>query len=209
MKEGQEAIYYATADNVTRLEAAPQLEALRKKGYEILLGTEAVDEFAFERLGEFEGKKLVSALRADLPIDAEEKERLQTERTELSPLLDAMKKILAGRVSDVVPSARLTDSPACLVLGKAAMPAHLEKLFRQRGHKLPEGQRVLELNHDHQLVQSLLALAKKDAESTDLANWVELLCDQAALAEGSELPDPARFAQNVTRLLQTVAGAAK
>lgn len=207
MKEGQEAIYYATADNVTRLESAPQLEALRAKGFEVLLGTEPIDEFAIERLGEFEGKKLVSALRADLKLGESEddKKRHETEQSELAPLLAAMKKILEGRVSDVVPSARLTDSPACLVLGKAAMPAHLEKLFRQRGHKLPEGQRVLELNAGHPLVKSLLALATKDANSTDLKNWTELLCDQAALAEGSELPDPARFAQSVAQLLTVVA----
>ncbi len=208
MKEGQEAIYYATADNVTRLESAPQLEALRAKGYEILLGTEPIDEFAIERLGEFDGKKLVSALRADLKLGEEsedDKKKHEAEQTELAPLLAAMKKILEGRVSDVVPSSRLTDSPACLVLGRAAMPAHLEKLFRQRGHKLPEGQRVLEVNASHPLVKSLLALATKDADSTDLANWSELLCDQAALAEGSELPDPARFAQRVAQLLATVA----
>jgi molecular chaperone HtpG len=207
MKEGQDAIYYATADNVTRLESAPQLEALRAKSYEVLLGTEAIDEFAFERLGEFEGKKLVSALRADLKLaeSEDDKKRHETEQTELAPLLAAMKKILEGRVSDVAASARLTDSPACLVLGKAAMPAHLEKLFRQRGHKLPEGQRVLELNAGHPLVRSLLTLATKDADSTDLRNWSELLCDQAALAEGSELPDPARFAQSVATLLATVA----
>jgi len=206
MREGQEAIYYATADNVTRLESAPQLEALRAKGFEVLLGTEPIDEFALERLGEFDGKKLVSALRADLDLSTDDdKKRLETEQTELSPLLAAMKTILEGRVSDVVPSARLTDSPACLVLGRAAMPAHLEKLFKMRGHTMPGGQRVLEINHGHPLVQSLLALATRAPESADLKNWVELLCDQAALAEGSELPDPARFAQNVAKLLQTVA----
>ena len=206
MKEGQSVIYYATADNAARLETAPQLEALRAKGYEVLLGTEPIDEFALERIGEFEGKKLVSALRADLDLESDDdKKRIETEKTELSPLLDAMKSILGKRVSDVVPTTRLTESPACLVLGKTAMPAHLEKLFKQRGHDLPgAGQRVLELNGTHPLVQTLGALAKQDPNSAELRTWVELLCDQAALAEGSELPDPSRFARQVAELLAKV-----
>jgi molecular chaperone HtpG len=205
MKEGQEAIYYATADNAARLAAAPQLEALRKKGYEILLGTEPIDEFVFERMGEFEGKKLVSALRADAEAPTEEdKSRVEADRTELSPLLDAMKATLGDRVADVVPSARLVDSPACLVLGESALPAHLEKLFRQRGHEIPKGNRVLEVNRAHPLVQSLLALATRDPHDAELGTWIEILCDQAALAEGSDLPDPAKFAQKVGQLLASV-----
>jgi molecular chaperone HtpG len=209
MKEGQETIFYATADNVARLSAAPQLEALRKKGYEILLGTEPIDEFVFERLGTFEGKKLVSALRADATTSSEdEKTQLETEKGELAPLLDVAKRVLGARVSDVLPSTRLVDSPACLVLGAMAMPAHLEKLFRQRGHDLPSGGRVLELNRAHPLIGSLLQLAKTSPDDEKLASWIELLCDQAALAEGSEVPDPAKFAQRVTELLGSVVASA-
>lgn len=208
MKEGQDAIYYATADNATRLAAAPQLEALRAKGYEIILGTEPIDEFVFERLSEFEGKKLVSALRADAETKSDaDKSKVEADRTELSPLLDAMKATLGNRVADVVPSTRLVDSPACLVLGETALPAHLEKLFRQRGHDVPKGNRVLEINRTHPLVQSLLTIASRDPNDPELATWVEVLCDQAALAEGSELPDPARFAQKVGQLLASVVGA--
>lgn len=205
MKETQEVIYFATADNAARLAHAPQLESLRRKGFEIILGTEAIDELALQRMGEFQGKKLVSALRAGATaVDEEEQQRALVDRTELSPLLAAAKRTLGNRVADVVPSTRLVESAACLVLGEMALPAHLEKLFRQRGHELPKGNRVLELNAAHPLVRSLNAMATRDPEDARLAGFLEVLCDQAALAEGSELPDPAAFAKRVSDLLVAV-----
>lgn len=201
MKEGQDAIYYVTGESKEALSGSPHLEALRARGYEVLLMTDAVDNWAAEGLQEHGGKKLVNAMRANLPEDEETKKAKEEASKELEPLVKAAKKLLDGRVRDVSVSGRLRESPACLVLAGAAMPAHLEKLLARSGKDVPRGQRDLELNPSHPAVKALATLAAKNAEDPKLADWVTLLYEQSLVAEGSALDDPNGFARRVTALL--------
>lgn len=201
MKEGQDSIYYVTGESKDALATSPHLEALRARGHEVLLMTDAVDTWAAEGLREYSGKKLVNAMRASLPEDEETKKAKEEATKELAPLVAAAKKLLAGRVRDVNVSSRLRESPAVLALAGAAMPAHLEKLINRSGKEAPRGQRELELNPTHAAVKALAALAAKDADDPKLAEWVTLLYEQALLSEGSTLDDPNGFARRVTDLL--------
>ena len=201
MKEGQDAIYYVTGESREALSGSPHLEALRARGFEVLLMTDAVDTWAAEGLGEHAGKKLVNAMRAEVKLPAEEEEKKKEAGKELEPLVAAAKKVLEGRVREVGVSSRLTESPACLVLAGAAMPAHLEKLLARSGKDVPKGQRNLELNPTHPAVKALAALAAKDANDPKLADWVTLLYEQSLISEGSPLDDPNGFARRVTALL--------
>ncbi len=208
MKEGQDAIYYVTGETRSALEGSPYLEALRARGFEVLLMTDAVDTWAAENLGEFAGKKLVNAMRADvkLPEDEETKKKAEEAGKDLEPLVAAAKKVLEGRVRDVKLSSRLRESPACLVLAQGAMPAHLEKIMQKSGRDVARGKRDLELNPTHPAVRSLGALAAKNAEDPKLRDWVTLLYEQSLVAEGSPLEDPNGFARRVTSLLVQAVG---
>jgi molecular chaperone HtpG len=209
MKEGQDAIYYVTGESREALSGSPHLEALRARGYEVLLMTDAVDTWAAEGLREYAGKKLVNAMRADIKLPDEDDKTKEEAGKELAPLVAAAKKVLEGRVREVTVSGRLRESPACLVLAGAAMPAHLEKLLNRTGKEVPRGQRDLELNPTHPAVKALAAIAAKDADDPKLADWVTLLYEQSLVAEGSTLDDPNGFARRVTALLvQAVPGAA-
>ncbi len=201
MKEGQDTIYYVTGESKDALLASPHLEALRARGHEVLLMTDAVDTWAAEGLREYAGKKLVNAMRASLPEDEETKKAKEEASKEMAPLVTAAKKLLAGKVRDVSVSGRLRESPAVLALAGAAMPAHIEKLLSRSGKEIPRGQRDLELNPTHPAVKALAALATKDGDDPKLADWVTLLYEQALLSEGSSLDDPNGFAKRVTDLL--------
>ena len=201
MKEGQDAIYYVTGESREALSGSPHLEALRARGFEVLLMTDAVDTWAAEGLGEHAGKKLVNAMRAEVKLPDAEDEKQKEAGKELEPLVAAAKKVLDGRVREVAVSSRLTESPACLVLVGAAMPAHIEKLLARSGKELPKGQRNLELNPTHPAVKALAALAAKDANDPKLADWVTLLYEQSLISEGSQLEDPNGFARRMTALL--------
>lgn len=212
MKEGQEAIYYVTGESRSALEGSPYLEALRARGFEVLLMTDAVDTWAAENLGEFSGAgsgaaspaiKLVNAMRAEvtLPEDEESKKKTEEAGKDLEPLVAAARKVLEGRIRDVKLSSRLLESPACLVLAQGAMPAHLEKIMQRSGRDVTRGKRDLELNPTHPAVRSLGALAAKDAEDPKLKDWLTLLYEQSLVAEGSPLDDPNGFARRVTSLL--------
>ncbi len=219
MPEGQKAIYYAIGTSRELLADSPHLEALKRKGYEVLLMTDMVDQWAVETLGEVEGKKLVNAMQADLELDGEAadgeqrakegEEKSNGEPPEppetLRPFLQRVREVLDERVSEVRPSRRLTDSPACLVIPQGGLPAAVEQALRAAHRSLPESKRILEINLEHELVKSLQLLHAAQPESEKLARWIELLHDQALLSEGSPLPDPARFARGVTELLQTAA----
>lgn len=203
MKEGQEAIYYVSGETRAALEGSPYLEALRARGFEVLLMTDAVDTWAAEALREYDGKKLESAMRADLklPEDEEAKQRAAAAAKELEPLVASAKKILEGRIRDVSVSARLRESPACLVLAQDAMPAHLERMLERAGKEATRGRRDLELNPTHPAVKGLADLAAKDANDPRLADFVTLLYEQSLVAEGSPLEDPGGFARRMTSLL--------
>jgi molecular chaperone HtpG len=205
MKEGQDAIYYVTGESREALSGSPYLEALRARGFEALLMTDPVDTWAAEGLGKYGDKKLVNAMRADVKLPEEEEEKKKEAAIEagkqIEPLVAAAKKLLEGRVRDVAVSSRLRESPACLVLAGAAMPAHVEKLLKRSGQDVAKGQRNLELNPTHPAVKALATLAAKDASDPKLADWVTLLYEQSLIAEGSPLEDPNGFSRRVTALL--------
>jgi molecular chaperone HtpG len=211
MKPEQPAIYFALGETVKAASTSPHLEAIRAKGYEVLYLTDPIDEWATESLREFEKKPLLSVMRAEVDVggaDAKtpeaEKER-EENRKGFAPLLEKMKAALGERVKDVRLSDRLTDSPCCLVVGEHAPHAFIERLLRERGHKVPRGQqgggRVLEVNARHPLVKQMESLAEKGEDSPRLAALIEVLYGQALLTEGSTLEDPNAFARNLTQLL--------
>jgi len=207
MKEKQEAIYYIYGESRKALEGSPYLEALSARGYEVLFLTDPVDEFAADSLHEFEGKKLVSAMRADLPLDATDEEKREKERLgeALKPLRARIQKVLDAHVRDVTLSDRLTDSPCCLVLPPGTTPAFMERLLRDRGRSMPHAKRVLEINPTHPLIQRLNDVVEKEPDSDRARDWIETLYDQALLTEGSPIEDPARFARRIAQLLTDAA----
>jgi molecular chaperone HtpG len=198
MKEGQEAIYYITADTLTAAKNSPQLEIFRKKGIEVLLFVDRVDEWMLAHLYEFEGKPLQSVAKGAVDLgklqDEEEKKKAEEAATEIKPVLERLKATLKDRAKDVRVTTRLVDSPACLVTEEGDMSAHLARMLKQAGQKAPAVQPVLEINPGHPLVKRL----EHDERFDDLAH---ILFDQAWLAEGGQLEDPAGYVQRVTRLL--------
>jgi molecular chaperone HtpG len=207
LPEKQEAIYYVFGESLANVAGSPHLEALRARGFEVLYLVDPVDEFAIAGLHDYKGKKLVSAMRAELSIDATDEEKREKERLSegLKPLFDRVKKTLESRIKDVRVSDRLTDSPSCLVLDAHATPAFMERLFKDRGRPVPHQKRILELNAMHPLVQSLSTLADKAPDDPRLDEWIEVLYDQAVLTEGGTLDDPNRFAKRVATLLTQAA----
>ncbi len=210
MPSTQEAIYYVVGESIASAKSSPHLEELRRRGYEVLYMTDPVDEWTAESLREFENKKLVSAMRADLKLEeTEEQKKAKEARTaELAPLMERMKSALGDRVVGVRVSDRLTDSPACLVLEGAGPHGFVDRLLRERGHEVPKAKRVLEINGGHPVIEHLRAAAAKSDASEKVNDWVTLLYDQALLTEGSAIEDPNKFARLVTSLLTEVAAAA-
>jgi molecular chaperone HtpG len=207
MKEGQQAIYYVYGESRKALEGSPHLEALRKRGYEVLYLTDPVDEWAAQGLREFNGKPLVSALQADLKLQETDEEKKQKEEQAqgLKGLTERIKEVLKDSVREVRVSDRMTDSPVCLVLPEGGSPAFLERLLREHGKGMPRAKRILEVNPTHPVIEHLRKLHERDAGSAQVAEWVELLHDQALLTEGSTLEDPNRFAKRMTGLLTQLA----
>ncbi|HEX8699034.1 MAG TPA: molecular chaperone HtpG [Myxococcaceae bacterium] len=207
MKEGQQAIYYVYGESRKALEGSPHLEALRKRGYEVLYLTDPVDEWAAQGLREFNGKPLVSALQADLKLQETDEEKQQKEQQAqgLKGLTERMKEVLKESIREVRVSDRMTDSPVCLVLPEGGSPAFLERLLREHGKGAPRAKRILEVNPTHPVIEHLRKLHERDAGSAQVAEWVELLHDQALLTEGSTLEDPNRFAKRMTGLLTQLA----
>ena len=208
MKDGQEAIYVVTADTLAGAKSSPQLEIFRKKGLEVLLLTDRVDEWMLSHLYEFEGKPLQSvakgAVDLDKLLDADEKKQASDMAEAFKPTLDKLKTALAGRAKDVRVTTRLVDSPACLVVDEGDMSGHLARLLKQAGQSAPKSQPTLEVNPEHALVKKLAAVGEGATEGdggsrfADLAN---ILFDQAMLAEGGQLDDPAAYVARVTKLL--------
>ena len=199
MKEGQESIFYVTADNLKAAQASPQLEIFRKKGLEVLLLADRVDEWMLAHLFEFEGHTLQSVAKGAVDLgtlqDEAEKKAAESAAEAFRPMQDKLKKALAGRAKDVRVTTRLVDSPACIVVEEGDMSAHLARMLKQAGQSAPASQPILEVNAEHALVKRLESDA---AHFDDLAH---LLFDQAWLAEGGQLEDPAGYVRRVTRLL--------
>lgn len=202
MKEGQKAIYYVTADTLAAAKNSPQLEIFKAKGIEVLLLTDRVDEWMLGFLSEFDGKPLQSVAKgaADLGVlqNEEEKKQLEEASTELKPLLERLSEVLKEKVSEVRLTSRLVSSPACVVMPEGTLSAHLVRMLQQAGQPVPEQKPVFEINPQHALVKKLQAQA--GSESFDDLAYV--IFDQAVLAEGGALQDPAAYVQRVSRLLE-------
>lgn len=197
MAEGQDAIWYVTADGYRAAAGSPQLEAFRARGIEVLLMSDRIDEWMLGHLREYAGKPLRHVAKGELPLDEAEKAKQAEAAQAAAPLLERIKGLLGERVEDVRVSARLTDSPACLALSEYEMAPHLARLLREAGQDVPGTRPVLEVNPRHALLQKLLG-EHDDARAADLAH---LLLEQAELAAGAPLPDPAAFVQRMNRLL--------
>jgi molecular chaperone HtpG len=204
MKEGQPAIYFAIGESRQGLESAPHLEGLRSRGYEVLLMTDPVDEWTTTSLGTFEGKPIVSAMRAELELGdrGDDKAGKEALAESAGPLFDRIRAVLGDRVSEVRASARLTDSPCCLVIRAGAPHGYVERLLRQAGNEVAEASKVLEVNSSHPIVQNLTRLVERGDPRVD--GWVELLYEQALVAGGASLANPSDFARRVTALLASV-----
>jgi molecular chaperone HtpG len=199
MKEGQEAIYYITADSLQAAKNSPQLEIFRKKGIEVLLLVDRVDEWMLSHLYEFEGKPLQSVAKGAVDLgklqDEEEKKKAEAAAEDLKPLLDKLKDTLKARAKDVRVSTRLVDSPACIVVEEGDMSGHLARLLKQAGQAAPTSLPTLEINAEHALVKKLESAGER---FEDLA---QVIFDQAVLAEGGSLEDPAAYVKRVNAML--------
>ena len=211
MPEGQPAIYYAAGLERRLVERSPHLEALRKRGYEVLLMTDPIDPFAVNVLEKYRDLPLVSAMTAELKLPEAAAEGDETEgptgeadRT----LVERIQKVLSERVGEVRPSARLTDSPACLVVPEGGLQPHIERMLRARQMDVPVTKRILEINSAHPLLQALGEMIRREDETQQVDDWIEVVYAQAQLAEGSPVDDPARLAQQLTQLLTAAASVA-
>ncbi|MCA3149108.1 MAG: molecular chaperone HtpG [Burkholderiales bacterium] len=202
MKEGQDKIYYVTAENWATAKASPHLEIFRKKGVEVLLLTDRVDEWMLSYLHEFDGKEWVSVAKGGLDLGKleteEEKQQQQDIEGEFKPVLDSLKQTLQDRAKEVRVTLRLTDSPSCLVADEGDVSGYLQRMLKNAGQKAPESKPILEINPAHPLVQKL------KADDAHFADWAHTLFDMALLAEGGQLPEPASFVQRMNALLLKV-----
>ncbi|RDL45845.1 molecular chaperone HtpG [Marinomonas piezotolerans] len=201
MAEDQDKIYYIYAENHNTAKNSPHLEVLRKKGYEVLLLSDRIDEWMMSSLREFDGKSFQDVTKGKLDIEVEETEEQKKEKEqkaeEMKPLLERMKTILEEKVTSVNSTDRLTNSPACLVVGEFDMGLQMRRLLEQAGQQLPESKPSLEINPDHPIVQKMDSETDEDRFS-DMA-W--LLYEQATLAEGGQLDDPATFVTRMNKLI--------
>jgi len=198
MKDGQEAIYYITADNAAAAKNSPQLEVFRKKGIEVLLMTDRVDEWALNYINEFDGTPLQSVAKGAVDLgkllDEGEKKAAEEAAETFKPLLAKLKEALKDKAEDVRVTTRLVDSPACLVVQDGGMSTQLARMLKQAGQSAPEVKPVLEVNAEHPLVKKL----DGSVHFNDLAH---ILFDQALLAEGGLPADPAAYVKRVNALL--------
>jgi molecular chaperone HtpG len=201
IKEGQDKIYYIVAESFAAAKNSPHLEIFRKKGLEVLLLTDRVDEWLMSHLTEFEGKHLQSVAKGALDLDKiaseEEKQEQKQAEDQFKDLLARVKDVLGDKVKEVRISSRLTDSPACLVVDEYALSAHLERMLRDAGQNVPMSKPYLELNPQHPLVARL----KDEPDVNRFGDWTNLLFEQAVLAEGGQLEDPASFVKRLNGLL--------
>lgn len=199
MKPEQEKIYYITADGLKAAQSSPHLEIFRKKGIEVLLLCDRIDEWLVANLHEYAGKSLQSVAKGDLDLgkleDDEEKKAQEKETGDFQELATKMKEVLSEQVKDVRITFRLTESPACLVADAHDMSGNLERLLKSAGQKVPNSKPFLEINPHHPMVQRL------KYEEAKFADWSRILFDQALLAEGGQLEDPAGFVKRLNDLL--------
>jgi molecular chaperone HtpG len=206
MKDGQDAIYYITADGFAAAKNSPHLEIFRKTGVEVLLMYDRVDEWVVSTLNEFEGKPVQSVARGDLDLgklgrDAEQ-QAPEAQDGENKDLLERIQNALKERASSVRVTNRLTDSPACLVSDVHGLSMNLERMLKASGQKVPTTRPILEINPRHPIVERL----KDESDPSRFSDWSHILFDQATLAEGGQLDDPATFVKRLNELMLALAG---
>jgi molecular chaperone HtpG len=206
MKEGQDKIYYITAETFAAAKSSPHLEVFRKKGIEVLLLSDRVDEWVVASLAEFEGKPLQSVAKGGLDLggleDEQEKEAQKKEADEFKELLEKMQEILGDKVKEVRVTHRLTDSASCLVVDSGDLSANLERMLKAAGQKVPNAKPILEINPGHPMVKRL----KAEIGQGRFGDWSHILFDQALLAEGGQLEDPAGFVHRLNGLILAIGG---
>ena len=205
MKEGQEAIYYITAESFAAARNSPHLEIFRKLGVEVLLMYDRIDEWVVSMFTEFDGKPLHSVAKGDLDLsklggEATRQDAIPEE--ESRPFLERIQAALKDRASAVRTTERLTDSPACLVSDSHGLGTNLERILKAAGQQVPDSKPILEINAAHPIVKRL----KDETDDTKFADWSQILFDQATLAEGGQLDDPASFVKRLNELMLTLAG---
>ncbi|MEZ4449431.1 MAG: molecular chaperone HtpG [Nannocystaceae bacterium] len=204
MPEGQEAIYYITGDNPEALAASPHLEACRAHGYSVLYMTDAVDEWVVQDLDKYKDKPLRSVSQGDLSLPEEEEEAADEAAKEIEGTLERATERLKEQVKKVRASKRLTESPSCLVDDEGDLSRNMERILRMANQQVPARKRILEVNPKHPFVQALHSLAVEAPDDPRVGTWIELLYDQAALAEG-QVADPAGMVRRLQSLLSEVA----
>lgn len=204
MKTGQDKIYYVTAESFNAARNSPHLEVFRSKGIEVLLLSDRVDEWVVSHVTEFDGKSLVSIARGGLDLggldDATEKESVEAEAGEFKEFIDRVKRTLGERVKDVRVTRRLNESPACLVADEHDVSANLARMLKAAGQRPPPSKPILEINPKHPVVTRL------KGEVRHFDDWANVLFDQAVLAEGGQLDDPATFVKRVNQLMLEMGG---
>ncbi len=202
MKPEQDKIYYLVADNYATAKNSPHLEVYRKKGVEVLLMTDRVDEWAMGHLTEFSDKKLQAITQGDLDLGGleseEDKQAVEKANEDNSELIGKIKELLKDKVEDVKVSGRLDESPACVVSNDGGMSLQMARMMKAAGQPIPEMKPIFEINVEHQLVKQL----NGELPEEDFKDWVELLFDQAVLSDSGQLDDPAAFTKRLNRLLQ-------
>jgi molecular chaperone HtpG len=199
----QKEIYCLIGESREMMENSPYLEAFKERGQEVLLLTDAIDEYLVHALGSYKDKPLKTVDRGAGPTDPDAEAKLKDHAERFKPLLESIKKLLEADVKEVRLSVRLKESAAVLVADDFGMSAHMERLLQRmgRGEEVPESKRVLELNPEHPVVQGLRSLYEKDASDPRIENSARLLLDEAVIAEGSRVKDPVSFARRVNELL--------
>ena len=209
MKQGQDKIYYITADSFAAAKNSPHLEIFRNKGVEVLLLSDRVDEWVVSNFTEFEGKPLQSVAKGDLDLgelqDESDKKGREKEAGEFKDLTEKIQKTLGEKVKEVRITHRLTGSPACLVSDQWGMSMNLERLLKAAGQKVAGVKPILEINPHHPIVQGL----KYESDETRFGDWSHILFDQALLAEGGQLDDPASFVKRLNELMLALAGGSR
>ncbi len=195
MNDDQDTIYYITAQSYAAAKGSPHLEVFKKKGIEVLLLSDPVDEWLANSVNEFEGKTMKSVTKGDISLDEEEKKEQEKQEKEFSDILTAVKDALNDNVKEVRLTNRLTDSPACLVADENDAGANLERIMAAMGQDVPTSKPILELNPEHAIVKKL------DNSTPDFNDWAHVLFDQAALAEGADLKNPAEYVKRINKLL--------
>ena len=205
MKPDQKKIYFITADSFTAAQHSPHLEIFRKKGIEVLLLSDRIDEWLTANLTEFDGKQLQSVAKGSLDIDeiADEEEKKEQEKIEgeFTSFVDQVKSVLGDKVKDVRITHRLTQSPACVVSDEEGLSGHMQRILKMAGQEFPTSKPIFEINPEHALIVRL----KAEQDDAQFAEWSHILFEQAVLAEGGQLDDPAGFVQRLNNLLLAVA----